>query len=75
MFEGTARDRILKELVDQQQSAGNLLNLSITRQGQWGPEFVTGNRFAFDLTTSKSWSQKAYDYGAVFDIVLPLWYR
>ena len=75
IFEGTARDRILKELLQQEHAAGRLLDLGFTRQGARGIDVFSGTRFGFDLTTAKAWGRHVSNYRADYDILLPLLYR
>lgn len=76
MFEGTARDRILKGLLLQKQSAGAMKNLSATPQGARGIDiFYKSRSVGYDLTTQKSWPAHVSKYKDEFDIVLPLLYR
>lgn len=76
VFEGTARDRILKDLVSTEQLSGKFLNYNMTPQGARGIDlFTKDNRFGFDLTTSKSWSSHVSNYKGDYDIILPLLYR
>jgi hypothetical protein len=83
MFEGTARDRILKGLVEREQALSQLGGLKIVGQGAKGADFFRG-RIGFDLTTSSSWGRHLSRYVGgpirrgekpLYDILLPLFYR
>jgi hypothetical protein len=76
--QGTAMDKIFKELVGAEQNQGRFLNYGMTKQGASGVDLFWGNgKIALDLTTAQRWGtgNYLYKYGANHKIVLPLFYR